>query len=183
MKIQKLIIAIIVLFSLPALSGCMLMHFIDNHHSKMMRHDSKGDSGDKHGEIRSRGHQPIHPLDVEPRKDMQGGVAVEIRFAGLMRQGEIAFVVKMNTHSADLTQYSLDQLCTLINDQGIEVKASRWETSRPSGDHVSGTLYFPVQDTSGRMLLAHGVQKLILRFKDVAGISERVFQWNLISGH
>jgi len=164
------------------LQGCMLMHFMDDHHSKMMGHDSKDHSGDKHGEIRSRGQQPIHPLDVEPRKDIQGGVTVEIRFAGLMRQGEIAFAVKMNTHSMDLNQYPLDQLSTLIDDQGIQVKASKWETSRPTGHHVSGTLYFPIKEASGKMLLTPGARKLTLVIRELAGIPERVFRWEVSSG-
>jgi len=181
MKIWYLKIIVIVPILLLVLQGCMLMHFIDDHHSKMMGHDSKSHADSKDVGHQGRAHEPIGFLDQEPRKDHQGDVTAEIQFVGLTNQGEIAFRVKMDSHTIRLDQYLLDQSSTLANDQGVKVKASTWETSRPSKHHVSGTLYFPSKDASGKVLFGPGTRKVTLMIKGLAGISERVFQWNVSS--
>lgn len=89
----------------------------------------------------------------------------------------------MNDHAAGINQVALDNLAALGNDQGTQVQAKRWQSIALSPQRVSGTLYFSGKDDSGKPLLAHGVQKVTLRIKDMAGISERIFQWNLTSSY
>jgi hypothetical protein len=89
----------------------------------------------------------------------------------------------MSDHVIGTNQYALDNLATLANDQGTQIQASGWQSIALSAQRVSGTLYFPGKDDSGKLLIAHGVRNVTLRIRDVAGISERVFQWGLTSEH
>ncbi len=158
--------------------GCMLMYFADDHHSGMMGHGKETHEGKKEG-----GHQQAILLDKSPRTDSQGGMIVEIQFKELTEKGELAFAVKMNDHVIGINQYALDNLATLGNEQGTEVRASRWQSITLSPQRVSGTLYFPAKDSSGNLLLVHGVRNVTLKIKEMAGIPERIFQWNLASGY
>ena len=114
---------------------------------------------------------------------VRGGITVQIQFKELTEKGELAFAVRMNDHVVGTNQYALDNLATLGNDQGTQVQATRWQSIALSAQRVSGTLYFPGKDDSGKLLIAHGVRNVTLRIRDVAGISERVFQWGLTSEH
>ncbi|MGE5619189.1 MAG: hypothetical protein ACM3US_08020 [Sphingomonadaceae bacterium] len=90
----------------------------------------------------------------------------------------LAFSVAMDTHSVNLDGYDLGKLAVLRNDRGQELKPERWDA--PSGGHHrSGTLSFPAKDTSGKAILASGVRVLELVIRDVAGVKERVFRWEV----
>ncbi len=156
--------------------GCMLMHFSDDHHSGMMGHGKETHEIKKEG-----GHPSAVLLDKSLLTDSQGGMIVEIQFKELTGKNELAFAVKMNGHVIGINQYALDNLATLSNEQGTEVRASRWQSITPSPQRVSGTLYFPDKDSSGNSLLAHGARNVTLRIKEMEGIPERIFQWNLSS--
>ena len=160
------------------LQGCMLMHFMDDHHSGMMGHGKESHEGKKEGE-----HQSAVLLDRNLRTDSRGGIIVEIQFRELTEKGELAFTVRMNDHVPGTNEYALDNLAILANDQGIQVQASRWQSITLSAQRVSGTLYFPAKDDSGKPLLGHGVHNMTLTIKGLAGIRERVFRWNVASGH
>jgi hypothetical protein len=159
------------------------MHFTDNHHSGMMGHGKETREGEKSSGHHPMANQPEDQLDKRLRTDSQGGMIVEIQFKELTEKGELAFTVKMNDHFIGINQYALDNLASLGNDQGTEVQASRWQSITLSPQRVSGTLYFPAKDDSEKPLIAHGVRNVTLKIKDMAGISERVFQWNLTSEH
>lgn len=177
-NLKIIIIAPVLSLALLINPGCMLMHFMDDHHSGMMGHGKETHEGKKEGE-----HQPAVLLDRSLRTDSQGGMIVEIQFRELTEKGELAFAVRMSDHVVGTNQYALDNLATLGNDHGTEVQASRWQSITLSAQRVSGTLYFPAKNESGKSLLAHGVRNVTLRIKDMAGISERIFQWNLTSSH
>lgn len=177
-NLKIIIIAPVLSLALLINPGCMLMHFMDDHHSGMMGHGKETHEGKKEGE-----HQPAVPLDRSLRTDSQGGMIVEIQFRELTEKGELAFTVRMNDHVAGTNEYALDNSATLANDQGIQVQASRWQSITFSPQRVSGTLYFPAKDDSGKPLLGHGVHNMTLTIKGLAGIRERVFRWNVASGH
>ena len=80
------------------------------------------------------------------------------------------FQIAMNTHSVEL-DYDLTKLAVLRTDQGDEATPLRWDGGR-GGHHVNGTLYFSTVDLSG----AQWVEVVI---RDVAGVPERVFRWDL----
>ena len=183
MKIHNPKIIVIVPILLLVIQGCMLMHFMDDRHSGRMGHETKNHEGEKDTWDQTAASQQTDLLDKRLRTDSQGGLIVEIQFKELTEKGELAFAVRMNDHVSGINQYALDNLSTLANDQGTQVQATRWQSITLSTQRVSGTLYFPAKDESGKSLLAHGVRSVTLRIKDMAGISERIFQWNLSSGH
>ncbi|MFQ6058538.1 MAG: hypothetical protein ACE5MB_06650 [Anaerolineae bacterium] len=100
-----------------------------------------------------------------------GRVVVDVTPLNLDRpEDTLHFRVGMNTHSVDLS-YDLAQLAVLRTDRGDEVAALRWDGAM-GGHHVNGTLYFPAVNLEG-------VQWLEVVIRGVAGVSERVFRWEL----
>lgn len=181
-NLKLIIFASILSLAVLISPGCMLMHFMGDHHEGMMGHEAKNHEKDKDtgGHV---AHQQAGLLDKRLRTDSQGGMIVEIQFRELTEKGELAFTVRMNDHVAGTNEYALDNSATLANDQGIQVQASRWQSITFSPQRVSGTLYFPAKDDSGKPLLGHGVHNMTLTIKGLAGIRERVFRWNVASGH
>ncbi len=100
-----------------------------------------------------------------------GQVVVEITPLNLSQPEEaISFEVAMNTHSVAL-DYDLARLAILRTSRGDEVAPLRWDGSS-GGHHVSGILYFPAVNLEG----AQWVEVVI---RDVAGVPERIFRWEL----
>ena len=79
------------------------------------------------------------------------------------------FDVSMNTHSVELN-FDLKQLAVLKTDTGAEIKPSTYQVG--SGHHVESKLSFPADKIGGARMLT-----LIL--KNVSGVAERTFTWNL----
>lgn len=132
---------------------------------------------DKGKELKKAGQWRL--LDESLRTDSQGDVTIEIRFVGITIREDLAFNVKITGHSVKLGQYPLDKQSILSNDKGKEVQPSKWEISYLSMDGIYGTVYFPAKDASGSPLLAQNVNTVTLTLKELGGIAERVFQWNL----
>ena len=184
-NLKLMLISLTLLLILLVNPGCMLMHFMGehgDHHEGMMGHGSKPREKDKDAGGHEA-HQQAALLDTRLRTDSQGGITVQVQFKELTEEGQLAFAVRMNDHVSGINQYALDNLASLANDQGTEVQASRWQSITLSEQRVSGTLYFPAEDNSGRPVLIHGVRSVTLTIKGLAGIPERIFQWNLVSGH
>jgi len=80
------------------------------------------------------------------------------------------FQVAMNTHSVEL-DHDLTRLAVLRTDQGDEISPLRWDGAR-GGHHVNGTLYFPAVELNG-------VRWVEIVIRDVDGVPERVFRWDL----
>ncbi len=77
----------------------------------------------------------------------------------------------MNTHSVELN-FDLKQLAVLKTDTGAEVKPSARFAQVGSGHHVESKLSFPADKIAEARMLT-----LIL--KNVSGVAERTFTWNL----
>jgi hypothetical protein len=187
-KNSKLVVIASILLGAVLISpGCMLMHFVGDHHgdhhSGMMGHGTKNHGGEKDTEHRVGASQQTGPLDKMTRTESQGGLKVEIQFTEVTEKGGLAFAVRISDHVIGLSQYPLGKGATLSNDHGTQVHPSNWLGTILSPQYLIGTLYFPPKDASGRPLLAHGVRNVTLRIKDEAGISELIFQWNLSSSH
>ncbi len=75
----------------------------------------------------------------------------------------------MNTHSVDLG-FDLKSLSVLKTDTGAEIAPSAYQGG--SGHHVTGKLSFPADKLVG-------AKTLMLIIKNVAGVTERTFTWNL----
>jgi hypothetical protein len=115
------------------------------------------------------------------KTDSQGPVTLEITYdpQGQATRDQLVFKVAMDTHSVELGDFDLGQVSVLHNDQGVEVGPSGWTSPGAGGHHVKGELVFPAVDPSGKPLLAAETQFVELRVKEVGGIQERVFRWDL----
>ncbi len=111
------------------------------------------------------------PMTFSTQFHEGGRVSVAVTPLDLSGTAEtFSFQISMDTHSVDLG-YDLSQLATLRTDQGAAVQAIRWD-GPVGGHHVNGTLYFPAVNLEE----AQWVQVVI---RQVAGVPERVFHWNL----
>jgi hypothetical protein len=90
------------------------------------------------------------------------------------------FTIAMNTHAVDLDRYDLRQLAVLRTDKGLDVQPISWDAPK-GGHHRQGTLMFPAKTADGSPLIGSSTRSLELVIRDVAGVPERTFLWNLLS--
>lgn len=81
-----------------------------------------------------------------------------------------SFDVVFETHSVDLN-FDVAQISSLVDDNGNIYSNPNWNGSGPGGHHRSGTLSFD------SILTQTAYVELII--KNVAGVAERKFKWNL----
>jgi len=107
-----------------------------------------------------------------------GAVTVEITPLNLADAGAetIDFKVVMNTHSVELG-VDLTKLAAL-KAGGAEVAATTWQAPAGGGHHVEGTLRFPARTAEGKLLL-NGAPSLSIVIRNLAGVPERGFIWQL----
>lgn len=113
--------------------------------------------------------------------DSQGAVTIALTYLnplGKAKEGEIAFKVSMDTHSVNLDQYRIEALIILRDGRGSEYSPIAWEGSG-GGHHLSGILRFGSADPSGNPIIRPETKYIEVIVKDVAGISERSFKWEL----
>lgn len=117
--------------------------------------------------------QPVKPVDSArnlTRTNQGGAVTFEVTPLNLgSSAATLDFEVAMNTHSVDLS-FDLKQLAMLKTDTGAEITPSAYQ--RGSGHHVTSKLSFPADKLAG-------AKTLTLIVKDVAGVPERTFTWDL----
>ncbi len=105
----------------------------------------------------------------ETKADEQGQVTVKVT-PQILNGDQWKFDVVLDTHSVDLS-YDMVQIAELINGQGNTYKPIAWEGAPPGGHHREGVLVFQsVSPTSA---------SIELKIKDVGGVPERSFKWNL----
>ncbi len=92
---------------------------------------------------------------------------------------DILFEVSMNTHSVPLDQYRMEELSFIRGKRGRLSSALAWESSKGGGHHRFGKLRFSGKDKSGEPIIGKGDKYLEVIIKNVGGISERVFRWDL----
>lgn len=111
----------------------------------------------------------IPPSDLT-RTNEGGAVTFEVKPLNLgSGASTLDFDVTMNTHSVDLS-FDLKSMSVLKMDTGAEIAPSAYQGG--SGHHVEGKLSFPADKLAGAKMLT-----LIIR--NVAGVAERTFTWNL----
>lgn len=116
--------------------------------------------------------------DLTRRSDA-GRVTIDVTWkGGPPAEGALEFAVVMDTHSVDLDQYDLGKLATLRYDQGRELAPAAWNAPSGGGHHRSGTLMFQPPD---KPILGPSTRFIELIIRDVAGVKERVFRWDLAS--
>jgi hypothetical protein len=97
-------------------------------------------------------------------------VRVDVRPVQLLPGEPAKFEIRMNTHSGDLSQ-DLVAVCTLKDNSGREYRPTSWDGSPPGGHHRSGVLEFAE--------LGEGAESITLVIREVANVSERVFNWSV----
>lgn len=119
------------------------------------------------------GPSALAPTNGLVQSNEGGAVTIDVKWLG-QNSGSLVFQVDMNTHSVDLDVYDLGKLATLRDDSGKEYKPSSWQ-SAAGGHHRGGTLAFTIAD-SVKQSTAKSIELVV---RDVAGIKERNFKWEL----
>lgn len=104
------------------------------------------------------------------RTNSGGGVTVKVTYVQAQETDEARFEVVLDTHSVNLDAYDLKSLSLLRDDTGRTYKAIRVE-NKGSGHHREVWMVFPKAASTAK--------RLELVIKDVAGIKERNFLWDL----
>ena len=104
------------------------------------------------------------------RAQSGGGVTVKVTYLNPQGTEDSRFQVVLDTHSVDLDKYDLKILSLLRDDSGKTYEPTGAE-NKGSGHHREVTVVFPRPSA--------GVESLQLVIKDVAGVKERVFRWEL----
>ena len=106
----------------------------------------------------------------ESKIDDQAAVTVTITPTDILSQSkEWKFSIVMDTHSVELDQ-DLIKSAILIDDMGKEYKPRNWE-GPVGGHHREGVLVFNAIQPMPK--------SVEIKIKDVGGIQERSFKWDL----
>jgi len=104
------------------------------------------------------------------RTNSGGGVTVKVTYVHSQEADEARFEVVLDTHSVNLDSYDLKALSLLRDDTGKTYQPIRVE-NKGSGHHREITAVFPKPSATAK--------RLEVVIKDVAGIKERSFIWDL----
>jgi len=111
------------------------------------------------------------PLLLDPQISSEGSVEIEVTPITISDTSDTwQFKMILNTHSVELDQ-DLTTASILIDDEGNEHRPLRWEGAPPGGHHREGILSF------NRISPKPNVVTLVI--KDIGGITERAFTWEL----
>jgi hypothetical protein len=99
-----------------------------------------------------------------------GGVTVKVTYLNLKGSDGPRFQIALDTHSVNLDSYDLKTISVLRDDAGNTFPATSVE-SKGSGHHRETTVSFAK--------VASGTKRVELVIKDVAGVKERIFRWDL----
>lgn len=115
------------------------------------------------------------PLQAEPptaQTNNAGNVVVTVTPEVLSAGAPLAFEISMNTHSVDLAGDML-ALVELRDERGSVRKPTVWDGPVGGGHHRAGVIRFDA--------LPAGTRSITLVVKNIAGIRERAFTWELAS--
>jgi hypothetical protein len=104
------------------------------------------------------------------RTESGGGVTVKVTFIDSKIGGELRFQIALDTHSVNLDSYDLKTISILRDDAGNSYLPMAVE-NKGSGHHREATVSFAN--------VASGTKRVELVIKDVAGVKERIFRWDL----
>ena len=99
-----------------------------------------------------------------------GGVTAKVTYLNPKSPDEPRFQVVLDTHSVNLDIYDLKTISLLRDDAGNTYPATTVE-NKGSGHHREGTVSFAK--------IPNGVKRVELVLKDIAGVKERIFRWDL----
>jgi hypothetical protein len=90
------------------------------------------------------------------------------------------FGVTMDTHLVDLDGYDLTKLAVLRVDGRPVVQPGAWDAPK-GGHHRKGALSFATTAADGKPFIDKTTRSVELIIRDVAGVPERNFRWELSS--
>ena len=99
-----------------------------------------------------------------------GGVTAKVTFLNPKSADDPRFQVVLDTHSVNLAAYDLKKIAVLRDDTGKTYVAAAIE-NKGGGHHREALVTFSK--------LSPGAKRIELIVKDVAGVKERTFLWNL----
>ena len=99
-----------------------------------------------------------------------GGVTVAITYLNPSSNESPRFQVALNTHSVGLDGYDFKTLALLQDGTGKTYSPSKVE-NKGGGHHRQVTLTFPK--------ISSEAKRIEIVIKDIAGVKERTFRWNL----
>ena len=99
-----------------------------------------------------------------------GGVTVKVTYLNPKSGDGARFQVALDTHSVNLDSYDLKTISVLRYDAGNTFSATSVE-NKGSGHHRETIVSFAK--------VASGTKRVELVIKDIAGVKERIFRWDL----
>ncbi len=99
-----------------------------------------------------------------------GGVTVKVTYLNPQETADARFDIALDTHSVNLDAYDLKALSLLREEVGKDYQPTHVE-NKGSGHHRQVILVFPKPSAEAK--------NLELVIKDMAGVKERVFRWDL----
>lgn len=99
-----------------------------------------------------------------------GGVTAKVTYLNPKKNDEPRFQVVFDTHSVNLDAYDLKSITVLRDDTGKSYPPTKVE-NKGSGHHRQVILTFPK--------VSQEAKHLEIVIKNVAGVKERTFRWNL----
>ena len=102
--------------------------------------------------------------------DSGGGLTIKVTYLDSKITDDLRFQVVLDTHSVNLDSYDLKTVSVLRDDAGNTYSPTAVE-NKGSGHHRETTVSFAK--------VASGTKRVELVIKDVAGVKERIFRWDL----
>jgi hypothetical protein len=99
-----------------------------------------------------------------------GGVTTKVTYLNPKTADDPRFQIVLDTHSVNLDGYDLRAIAVLIDDSG-KIYAPTVVENKGAGHHRETFVSFPK--------LSPGTKRMELVIKDIAGVKERTFVWNL----
>jgi len=109
---------------------------------------------------------------LETKESTQGSVSVVVTPLINLENNSATwdFEVSLDTHSGALDT-DLAAVSELVDDQGKLYKPTSWDGPPPEGHHIKGVLKFN--------LISPKPNSIELRIKNIGGVEQRSFKWNL----
>ncbi|MEN8232824.1 MAG: YHS domain-containing protein [Thermodesulfobacteriota bacterium] len=111
-------------------------------------------------------------ITLKAKTDDQKRVKVKVAPQEIRFGEPVLFKLTFDTHSVDLS-FDPIAISTLELDNNIALRPEKWDGAAPGGHHRSGTLIFKS--------IPKETKSLKLTLRNVAGVPERTFIWNLTS--
>jgi hypothetical protein len=115
----------------------------------------------------------VQSLAADPaltRTHSGGGVTAKLTYLNPQVTEDARFEISLDTHSVDLDSYDLKALSSLRDDAGKVYQPTKVE-NKGRGHHRQLVLVFPKTAPESK--------RLELVIKDIAGVKERSFVWDL----